>query len=57
MNEFQGTAIVVALFALRCVLPLALSKQGKLVFHASAVEIDGGAKPAIQADWMGMTFV
>ena len=25
------------------VLPLALSKQGKLVFHASAVEIDGGA--------------
>lgn len=25
------------------VLPLALSKQGKLVFHASAVEVDGGA--------------
>ena len=25
------------------VLPLALSKQGRLVFHASAVEIDGGA--------------
>jgi len=25
------------------VLPLALSKQGKLVFHASAVEIDGAA--------------
>ncbi len=25
------------------VLPLALSKQGKLVFHASAVEIDSGA--------------
>lgn len=24
MNEFQGTAVVVALFALRCVLPLAL---------------------------------
>jgi len=25
------------------VLPLALSKQGRLVFHASAVEVDGGA--------------
>ncbi len=25
------------------VLPLSLSKQGKLVFHASAVEVDGGA--------------
>ncbi len=27
------------------------------VTHSVTVEIDGAAKPAIQADWMGMTFV
>jgi hypothetical protein len=35
------------------VLPLALSKQGKLVFHASAVEIDGAAVAFIGASGKG----
>jgi len=37
------TDAVVQHLYLNQVRPLALSKQGKLVFHASAVEIDGGA--------------
>lgn len=35
------------------VLPLVLSKQGKLVFHASAVEIDGGAVVFVAASGRG----
>ncbi len=35
------------------VLPLALSRQGKLVFHASAVEIDGGAVAFLGASGRG----
>jgi hypothetical protein len=35
------------------VLPLALSKQGKLVFHASAVEIDGAAVAFMGASGRG----
>ncbi len=37
------TDAVVQHLYLNQVLPLALSKQGRLVFHASAVEVDGGA--------------
>lgn len=39
----DATDAVVEQLYLNQVLPLALSKQGRLVFHASAVEVDGGA--------------
>jgi len=35
------------------VVPLALSRQGRLVFHASAVEIDGGAVAFVGASGRG----
>lgn len=39
----DSTRATVEHLYLNQVLPLALSRQGKLVFHASAVELDGGA--------------
>jgi hypothetical protein len=43
-HPVPGTSdAVVQHLHLNQVLPLALSKQGSLVFHASAVEVDGGA--------------
>lgn len=39
----ETTDAVVQQLYLNQVLPLALSKQGKLVFHACAVEVEGGA--------------
>lgn len=43
-HPVHGTSdAVVQHLYLNQVLPLSLSKQGRLVFHASAVEVDGGA--------------
>lgn len=49
----ETTDAVVQQLYLNQVLPLALSKQGKLVFHASAVEVDGGAVAFVGASGRG----
>ena len=52
MNEFQATAVMVALFALRCVLPMALMfaigyGMNKLVDHWEKEEAAEKARPHI----------
>jgi hypothetical protein len=54
MNEFQATAVMVALFALRCVVPIILMAvigyaMNRLVDHWEAEEAaQGETKPAVQ---------
>lgn len=52
MNEFQAVAVMVALFALRCVLPFLLLVaigygMKRLVAHWEREEAGGGARPTI----------